>query len=70
MTDSQFTAVAHLLRLRPTEQTAALRALMVEGLSQAEAARRHGVSASQLHRALLVFRGNVATAKAIADVLK
>ena len=70
MTNEQFTAVAQLLRLRQSAQTDALRAVMVEGMSQADASRRFDVNVSQLHRALVVFREQVATAKAVAEVLK
>lgn len=70
MTSDQFTEVAQLLRLRQSPQTDALRAVMVDGISQAEASRRFGVAPAQIYRALVGLRDQVATAKAVADALK
>ena len=69
VTPAQFTELAQLLKLRQSPLTQAVGAVMVEGISQTEAAIRFGVSQSNLSVALSRVRGQIATAKAVAKLV-
>ena len=69
MTHDQFQELAQLLKLRQSPLTKAVGAVMVEKVSQTDAAIRFGVSQSNLSVALSRVRGQIATAKAVAKLV-
>lgn len=52
MTNVQFQALAQLLRLRGSKATDAARMVLVDGVSQADAARSTGLTPQAVHNAV------------------
>lgn len=64
MTDTQFAALAALLRLRAGPAQVAARLVLVEGLRPAEAARQAGCSPQAVSNTLAACRRGIALAQA------
>lgn len=56
MTPTQFAALAQLTRLRQSPSAAAARAVLVDGMRPADAARAHGVSPAGVSNAVTRMR--------------
>lgn len=66
MTESQFTALAQLLRLRPGPAQDAARLVMVQGMAAPDAARKVGMEYPDAHRAVKRVRTGLDLAKIAA----
>lgn len=63
MTDTQFNALAQLLRLRPSPSQQAARLVFVGGMTQADASRKLGVSVGSVNNAAARVRSGLELAK-------
>ncbi|MDE1999123.1 MAG: hypothetical protein KGI52_09380 [Burkholderiales bacterium] len=66
MTPAQFTALAQLLRLRSGLAQDAARMVLVDGVSQADAARATGLTPQAVHNAVSRCRAGLALAMVVA----
>lgn len=69
LTDTQFKALTALMGTRSPSKITGLRAVLVEGRTQSEASRLHGVSSANLNRAVREARDVIALcASVVANV--
>lgn len=66
MNQSQFAALAQLLRMRDGPIQAAARLVLVDGLRQSEAARRTGVLPQHVNRAVKACRVGAELARVVS----
>ena len=68
LTETQFGALATLLRVRAGKSREAARMVLVEGVTATGAAARAGLSLAGVSNAVAVFRRGYALAKAVTEV--
>ena len=68
MTADQFEALAKLLRMKPGDVQNAVRAVLVDGVQQSDAARANGVTRQQVGNSVRRCRDGMALARAAAGI--